>query len=123
MLQRVMNIPDEQLDEVMLCGGFGNYIHIASAVDISLLPALPLERITYFGNAAALGAQMALLSETERARASVLARRIEHVALATNPDFQEIFIEAVQFPGSKSMPANRGMRRPAARARRAATGL
>ena len=120
-LQRVMKIPDEKIDELMLCGAFGNYINTASAVSIRLLPELPLDRITYFGNAAALGAQMALLSETERARASDLARRIEHVSLATNPDFQEIFIEAVQFPGGETAPAGRGGRRPA-RGRRAATG-
>ncbi len=96
-LQRVMQVPDHELTEVMLCGGFGNYINTESAVRIRLLPALPLERIVYFGNAAALGAQMALLSETERARAAELARRIEHVSLASQPDFQEIFVEALKF--------------------------
>ena len=98
MLQQVMEVSNETLHELMLCGGFGNYINTASAVRIRLMPALPLERITYYGNAAALGAQMALLSETERARAETLAREIEHVSLASHPDFQEIFVEALQFP-------------------------
>ena len=98
MLQQVMQVSNEALHELMLCGGFGNYINTASAVRIRLMPALPLERITYYGNAAALGAQMALLSETERARAETLAREIEHVSLASHPDFQEIFVEALQFP-------------------------
>ena len=101
MLQQVMEVSNDELHELMLCGGFGNYINIASAVRIRLMPALPLERITYFGNAAALGAQMALLSETERARAETLAREIEHVSLASHPDFQEIFVEALQFPPAK----------------------
>ena len=101
MLQQVMQVGNEQLHELMLCGGFGNYINTASAVRIRLMPALPLERITYSGNAAALGAQMALLSETERARAEKLAREIEHVSLASHPDFQEIFVEALQFPMRK----------------------
>lgn len=120
MLQQVMKVPDQKIDELMLCGGFGNYINTESAVKIRLLPELPLEKITYFGNAAALGAQMALLSETERARASDLARRIEHVALATNPVFQDIFLEAVQFPGTGAAPVA-GARR-STRGRRAATG-
>ena len=111
LLQRVMKLPAEQIAELMLCGGFGNYISTRSAVRIRLLPELPPERITYFGNAAALGAQMALLSETERQRASVLARSIEHVSLATDPDFQEIFVEAVQFPGAAVTPIRRGARR------------
>jgi uncharacterized 2Fe-2S/4Fe-4S cluster protein (DUF4445 family) len=97
MLQTVMSVPNENLTELMLCGGFGNYIDIASAVKIRLLPELPLERITYVGNAALLGAQMALLSETERNRAKSLADRMEHVALAARPEFQDIFIEGMKF--------------------------
>ncbi len=102
MLQRVMGIGDEDLAEVMLCGGFGNYISIESAVAIRLLPNLPPERITYAGNAAHLGAQMALLSERERKRAETLARRIEHVALATRPEFQDIFVDGMAFGGARN---------------------
>jgi uncharacterized 2Fe-2S/4Fe-4S cluster protein (DUF4445 family) len=94
MLQRLMKVADEDIDELLLAGGFGNYVNIESAVRIRLLPALPLERIRYVGNAAHLGAQMALLSETERHRAETVARQIEHVALATRPEFQEIFVNA-----------------------------
>jgi uncharacterized 2Fe-2S/4Fe-4S cluster protein (DUF4445 family) len=101
MLQNVMEVSDENLAELMLCGGFGNYINTKSAVRIRLLPALPLEKITYFGNAAALGAQMALLSETERDRATELAREVEHISLATHAAFQEMFIEAMKFPGKE----------------------
>ena len=97
MLQTVMNVPNEQLHELMLCGGFGNYIDIGSAVKIRLLPELPLERISYVGNAALLGAQMAVLSETERNRAKTLADRMEHVALAARPEFQDIFVDGMRF--------------------------
>ncbi|MBM3580435.1 MAG: DUF4445 domain-containing protein [Alphaproteobacteria bacterium] len=100
MLQQVMKVPNADLAELMLCGGFGNYISIESAVKIRLLPELPLERITYVGNAALMGAQMALLSEAERRRSLELARRIEHVALATHPQFQEIFVEGMSFSGT-----------------------
>jgi uncharacterized 2Fe-2S/4Fe-4S cluster protein (DUF4445 family) len=99
MLERVMGIEHADIKELMLAGGFGNYINVASAVRIHLLPELPIERITYVGNAAALGAQMALLSETERRRALEVARSVEHVSLAARPDFQDVFIEAICFPG------------------------
>ena len=45
-----------------------------------------------------MGAKMALLSESERDLASTLAREIEHVSLATHPEFQDIFVEALKFP-------------------------
>ena len=101
LLQRVMGIDDADLAELMLCGGFGNYINTESAVAIRLLPDVPLHRISYVGNAAHLGAQMALLSERERTRAEELARRIEHVALAARPDFQDIFIDGMSFESAE----------------------
>ena len=82
----------------MLAGGFGNYLSIPSACRIGLIPPLPAGRIRYVGNAAALGAQLALASEPERERATGLARAIEHVSLATHPDFQDLFVEAMNFP-------------------------
>lgn len=97
MLQRTMGIRDEDLAELMLCGGFGNYINTKSAVRIRLLPDMPLEKIVYYGNAAHMGAQMALLSETQRNLAAELAHRIEHVALASSPDFQDVFVYALPF--------------------------
>ncbi len=117
MLQRVMEVPDEQLAEVMMCGGFGNYINTQSAVTVKLLPDLPLEKLTYSGNAALMGAQMALLSETERHRAFKLSREIEHVALAARMDFQEIFIDGMNFTGENfTRPKRSDARRAAAAA-------
>ena len=100
MLQHVAGIPSEQIAELMLAGGFGNYISIRSALRIGLVPALPLEKIRYVGNAASLGAQLCLVSEAERQRAERVARSIEHVSLAAHPDFQDIFVECMNFPPS-----------------------
>ena len=101
MLQRIMEVPDDEIAELQLAGAFGNYINTESAVAIHLLPPMPLEKITYVGNAALMGAEMALVSEVERKRADVLAREIEHVSLAAHLEFQEIFIEAMGFPETK----------------------
>ena len=103
MLQEVMDVPDERIDELLLCGGFGNYINIESAVRVRLLPALPVEKITYVGNAAHLGAQIALLSESERRHASEIAKRVEHVALATRTEFQALFVNAMNLEEDESL--------------------
>ena len=52
MLQHVAGVPDETVAELMLAGGFGNYVSIESALRIGLIPPLPRERIRYVGNAA-----------------------------------------------------------------------
>jgi len=99
MLQHVAGVSDDAVDELMLAGGFGNYLSIRSALRIGLIPAtLPARKIRYVGNAAALGAQLALVSEAERARAVAIAQSIEHVSLAAHPDFQDIFVECMNFP-------------------------
>jgi len=98
VLQSVMKVPTGQVSELMLAGGFGNYIAIPSALRIALLPALPEDRITYVGNAALTGAQLALVSEAERKEADVIARSIEHVELADHPDFEQLFVTALGFP-------------------------
>ena len=124
MLQKVMGVSDAELEELMMCGGFGNYINVESAVKIRLVPNLPTEKITYAGNAALMGAQIALLSEIERERASEVARSIEHVGLATHPDFQDLFVEGMSFlksgDAAGSQPAPEKRRRSGGR--RAAAG-
>jgi uncharacterized 2Fe-2S/4Fe-4S cluster protein (DUF4445 family) len=99
MLQHVAAVPIEGVEELVLAGGFGNYLSVRSALRIGLIPpGLPEARIRYVGNAAALGAQLALVSEAERARAEAIARRIEHVSLAAHPDFERIFVDCMNFP-------------------------
>ena len=98
MLQRVARIGPDAVTELLLAGGFGNYVSIASAQRIGLIPVLPRGTVRYVGNAAALGAQLCLLSEGERALAERVAERMEHVSLATHPDFEEIFVDAMNFP-------------------------
>lgn len=97
MLQKVMDLKDEDLAEVLLCGGFGNYINLAAAKRIRMFPDLPEDKISYIGNAALVGAEMALLFETERQQAEEIVGRIEHVALATHLEFQTIFVDACRF--------------------------
>jgi uncharacterized 2Fe-2S/4Fe-4S cluster protein (DUF4445 family) len=98
MLQRVAGVSDERIAELMLAGGFGNYLSITSALRLGLIPPLPAERVRYVGNAALLGAQLCLVSEAERERAERVAGSIEHVSLAAHPDFQDVFVECMNFP-------------------------
>ena len=98
ILQVHMDVDDDDIGELMLAGAFGNYLGMRSVRRIGLIPDLPPSRVRFVANAAGLGAQMALLSEPERHRAEMLGEQIEHVTLATHPDFQKIFIAAIAFP-------------------------
>lgn len=86
------------VDRVLLAGAFGSLIDPVSALTIGLLPQIPQEKVSAVGNAAGDGARLALLSETIRRRAAVLAGRMETVELATHPNFQREFAMAMHFP-------------------------
>jgi uncharacterized 2Fe-2S/4Fe-4S cluster protein (DUF4445 family) len=87
----------ESIASLFLAGAFGNYIQKTSAVRMGLLPSIPLEKIKFIGNAAGAGAQMVLLNRTCRQAASHLARKIEYIELARQPNFQDIYSEAMLF--------------------------
>jgi len=98
LLLQVAGLRPADLDEVLLAGAFGNYLRVESALAIGLLPPVPVERVRPVGNAAAAGARLALLSASARNRAERLARVVRPVDLATHPDFEQIFLDALNLP-------------------------
>jgi len=93
-----MGIGAGDIDRVYLAGALGNYINPYSAMRIGLLPRLDPEIITSLGNAASTGASMVLLSKAYWQMANHLADFIEHVELSSRLDFNQYFIEHMDFP-------------------------
>jgi len=97
LLQQKVGIEDCDIKHILLAGAFGNYIRRESALRIGLLPAVPAETIRFIGNAAASGAQMTLLSRYCRDQGHKLARKIEYIEIAHEPDFQDVYTESMTF--------------------------
>jgi uncharacterized 2Fe-2S/4Fe-4S cluster protein (DUF4445 family) len=89
-------LTDSDLEEVIIAGAFGNYIGIDSGVAIGMLPPLPLERFKQVGNAAGMGAKIALISKEMRAQAAQIARRVEYIELTNHPSFAEEFTRSMR---------------------------
>jgi uncharacterized 2Fe-2S/4Fe-4S cluster protein (DUF4445 family) len=85
----------DEIDQVVIAGAFGTYIDIASAITIGMLPELPLDRLRQVGNAAGMGAKLALVSRTKRDEARALADRIGYLELATHPQFHTTFAQSM----------------------------
>lgn len=83
----------EQLDQVVLAGGFGMALPVASAAAIGLLPGVCAGRVVAAGNTAGAGAAQLLLDEAQTAQAASLAGRIRYLELAGNPQFAKHFIK------------------------------
>ena len=97
LLQKKIRLEDSDIKQILLAGAFGNYIRKESALRIGLLPDVPPECIHFVGNAASSGAQMLLLSRHCRTTAKKLARRIEYVEIANEPEFQAAFADSMSF--------------------------
>jgi len=85
----------DDIDQVIIAGAFGTYIDVSSAMSVGMLPRLPLDRFRQVGNAAGMGAKLALVSKSKRAEARTLAQRVGYVELATNPQFAKTFAQAM----------------------------
>jgi uncharacterized 2Fe-2S/4Fe-4S cluster protein (DUF4445 family) len=96
LLQKV-GLEDTEIEQILLAGAFGNYIRRESALRMGLLPDVPAERIQFVGNAACSGAEMILVCSTCRDAARELARKIEYIEIAHQPDFTSVFAESMAF--------------------------
>jgi uncharacterized 2Fe-2S/4Fe-4S cluster protein (DUF4445 family) len=95
VLLETNGLTPDRIDQVLVAGAFGTYIDVASAIVIGMLPSLPLDRFRQVGNAAGMGAKLALISRSQRAEAQVLARRVGYVELATVAQFATTFARAM----------------------------
>ena len=99
ILLKRLGLEPADLDEVLIAGGFGNFIRRGNAQRIGLLPPeIPRRRIRFRGNTSLGGARLVALSRRARETANQLARRTEHVDLSTDVDFHNAFAEAMLFP-------------------------
>ncbi len=94
-------------DKILLAGAFGMYIDKYNALSIGMIPDCPPENIFAVGNSAGDGARIALLNVDKRREAQEVAARVTRYELPSDPDFQQQFIQAMNFPetGEKSQEA------------------
>jgi uncharacterized 2Fe-2S/4Fe-4S cluster protein (DUF4445 family) len=85
---------DKDVENVIIAGAFGSYIDVSSAMTIGMLPSLPLSRFHQVGNAAGMGAKLALVSKAMRIDAQSLASKVRYIELAGAPQFGDTFIQA-----------------------------
>ena len=98
ILLKTAGLEPSDLGAILLAGGFGNFIRRNHARRIGMLPPIPCERIWFVGNTASFGAKRALLSTKEKDYAEEIMKKVRHVDLSLDPDFQMEFSTAMLFP-------------------------
>jgi uncharacterized 2Fe-2S/4Fe-4S cluster protein (DUF4445 family) len=88
----------ETVDEVRLAGAFGSQIDPRHAMVLGLIPDCDLADVKAVGNAAGVGALMALLSRSARGEIERVARAVDKIETAVEPRFQDEFVGALGIP-------------------------
>ena len=86
-----------EIRSVCLAGAFGNFMNPASACRIGMIPPCLLDRIEGIGNAAGEGAKLCALSGEEFEYSKRLASGTEFLELASLPQFQDCYVDALGF--------------------------
>ena len=101
LLCRENNI--QQPYKILLAGAFGSYLQKADILRIGMLPKVPEEDIVIVGNAAGVGAILALCDEDYFNEAKELAQKTQAFELASTPDFQNAFVANLSFPNEQDV--------------------
>ena len=96
VLMDYLEVKPGEIEEVLIAGAFGSYMHPENAMRIGLLPEIPLSRIRAVGNAAGTGARMMLISKSSRHKAEELAKRIEYLELTVYPEFPLFYAHGIR---------------------------
>ncbi len=83
---------------IKLAGAFGSHIDPVHALILGLVPDCAVAQVSAVGNAAGHGARIALVNRAAREEIAELARRIEKIETALDPDFQAEFVAAMALP-------------------------
>jgi len=94
-LVEMAGITVPELDSVTLSGTFATYLKADNILNIGLVPDIAPEKIKTVGNAAHVGALMALIDHHELAKAGDLYRQISHVELGGSPTFSNYFMNSM----------------------------
>lgn len=101
LMSDTLKIRQEDIKKIMIAGAFGNYMSPDSACAIGLLPQELRDRIEPIGNAAGEGSKIAALNKKEFHHCNQMARQTEFLELATHPDFQDCYVDELEFPEYK----------------------
>ena len=100
------------LERVIIGGGFGKSLNLGNAMAIGLLPELPVEKFTYIGNSSLSGATLAALSGSLWHKAQEIKAGLTNFELSETPGYMDYYM------ASQFLPHTRGDLFPLTRARR-----
>jgi len=105
----------QDIDRIILAGGFGSYVDLEKAITIGLLPEIDADKVTFIGNSSLLGAKMSSLTNRIRKDVVEATRSMTNFELSETPSYMDNYVAALflphtdinQFPRLKERMARR----------------
>jgi len=92
----------DDLEQVILAGGFGSYIDLDSAITVGLLPEIDTGRIMYVGNGSLMGCRMSELSNHIRRDVVAAMQRMTGFELSEVPAYRDHYVASLFLPHTDS---------------------
>ena len=86
------------LEQIILAGGFGSYIDLDSAMTVGLLPEVDPDKVLYVGNGSLMGAWMSELSNHIRKDVVNVVRKMTSFELSEIPTFKDHYMASTFLP-------------------------
>jgi uncharacterized 2Fe-2S/4Fe-4S cluster protein (DUF4445 family) len=88
----------QDIDRIILAGGFGSYVDLEKAMTIGLLPEIDPQKITFIGNSSLLGAKMSSLTNRIRKDVVEVTRSMTNFELSETPSYMDNYVAALFLP-------------------------
>jgi uncharacterized 2Fe-2S/4Fe-4S cluster protein (DUF4445 family) len=88
----------EDIEKIILAGGFGSYVDLEKAMTIGLLPEMDSEKVIFIGNGSLMGAKMSSLTNRIRRDVVEVTKKMTNFELSDTPSYMDNYIAALFLP-------------------------
>jgi len=88
----------EDIEKIILAGGFGSYVDLEKAMTIGLLPEMDPEKVIFIGNGSLMGAKMSSLTNRIRRDVVEVTKKMTNFELSDTPSYMDNYIAALFLP-------------------------
>jgi uncharacterized 2Fe-2S/4Fe-4S cluster protein (DUF4445 family) len=88
----------EDLEQIILAGGFGSYVDLEKAMTVGLLPETDPDKVIFVGNGSLMGAKMSSLTNRIRQDVVEVTRKMTSFELSEVPSYMDHYVAALFLP-------------------------
>ncbi len=98
LLLKTLGYTFNDLKNIYIAGGFGNYLDTKKSIMLGLFPDVPMEKYKFIGNGSLAGSYLALISNNKVAEAEEIYEKMTYIELSISNEFYNEFVSALFLP-------------------------